>query len=374
MSVTELARPEIVAMKPYSSARSEAPATGILLNANEAPWPLIEDPFARAFEVGQLNRYPEPQHGHLVARLAELYDLPESHVLLSRGSDEGIDLLVRVFCRAGQDAILDNPPGFGMYRIAAQTQDADVIDIPRDPESLGLDTEGILQAVGGEAPPRIVFLTSPANPTGDLVEPEFLKVLLKACKERCIVVIDEAYAEFTDAPSFCGQVQQNEHLVVLRTLSKAFASAGLRCGAVLAQPEVIALLRRINPPYPLATPVLSLALRLFDSEVRSRQKLMLRELEKNKRLLLETMDGRPFIERIWPGEANFVLLRIVDANELLEHCDRFGITIRSFPGTPLLENCVRITVGSRQEIERLADAFDAYPSTDVVSAGENNDG
>lgn len=369
MSVTDLARPEIVAMKPYSSARIEADAEGVLLNANEAPWALIEDPMARDGEVGPLNRYPEPQHAELLARLADLYGLPESHLLMTRGSDEGIDLLVRVFCRAGQDTILDTPPCFGMYRIAAQTQGAGVVDIPRDPETLALDLEGILRAVRNDAPPRVVFLTSPANPTGDVIDESFLAELLQAASGRCIVVVDEAYSEFTAAASFRSLVPEQPHLVVLRTLSKAFGSAGLRCGTVLAQPEIIALLRRVIPPYPLATPVLSLALRLFGSEIRCRQRQMLGEIRENKALLLEGLEGRPFIRTTWPGEANFVLLRVNDARALTHHCANEGIAIRAFPGARMLRDCVRITVGSRRQIEQLTAVLDEFEKQGASKSG-----
>ncbi len=365
MSIAELARPEVVAMKPYSSARSEAAAQGILLNANESPWPLIDDPLAREGEVGPLNRYPEPQHAKLIEHLAALYGVPDDHLLLTRGSDEGIDLIVRVFCRAGRDAILDTPPGFGMYRIAAQTQGAAIIDVPRDPESLALDTEGVLRAVGGESPPRVVFLTSPANPTGDLVETPFVEELLKTSAGRCVVVIDEAYAEFAPGEGFVGHVRRHENLAVLRTLSKAFGSAGLRCGTVLAQPPLIELLRRILPPYPLATPVLSLALRLFEEETLSRQAAHLQALRDHKRQLLNNLEGRSFVRRVWPGEANFVLLRVENAPALVAYCARAGITIRMFPGAPSLENCVRITVGSKSEIERLGEVLDAYEVTQI---------
>lgn len=360
MSIARLARPEIVAMKPYSSARSEAGIEGILLNANELPWPLIDDPMSAEDQTSPLNRYPQPQHTGLIERLAELYDLPEDHVLITRGSDDGIDLLVRVFCRAGKDAILDCPPCFGMYRIAAQTQGAGIVEVTREPESLGLDTQRILRIASGETPPRLIFLTSPANPTGDVIRREFLMELLTITRGRSVVVVDEAYAEFTAEPSFTDLIAEHENLVVLRTLSKAFGSAGLRCGAVLGQPGLIALLQRVIPPYPLATPVLNLALRLFDPEVRKRQRHALEKTARNKVRLLESLEKQPFVQEIWPGEANFVLARVDDAAALMAHCGRLGITIRAFDGVPLLENCVRISIGNSTEIEKLTQALDAH--------------
>jgi histidinol-phosphate aminotransferase len=369
MSITHLARPDIVAMKPYSSARSEAEATGTLLNANELPWPLITDPASNVPDTSSLNRYPEPQHAGLISLLAGEYGLPAEKVLLTRGSDDGIDLLVRVFCRAGEDSILDCPPSFGMYKVAARAQGAGIITAPRVPGSLELDTRAVLAAVGGDSPPRLVFLTSPANPTGDLVEPEFLEELLRQARERSIVVVDEAYAEFTSAGSFAALIGTHENLVVLRTLSKGFASAALRCGAVLAQPEIISLLRRVIPPYPLATPVIELATRLFDPEVRDLQASLLREVATNKAVLVECLEQQPFVRKIWRGEANFVLARVDDARDLVEHCSRNEITIRMFDGNPMLENCVRISVGTKSEMALLRDTLRAYQPASAQTQG-----
>lgn len=360
VSIAALARPEIVAMKPYSSARSEADSTGILLNANESPWPLVDDPGTDECHRGELNRYPEPQHAGLIKRFASLYDLPSDHVLLTRGSDDGIDLLVRVFCRAGHDAILDCPPSFGMYRIAAQTQGALITSISRIPDSLELDTRRILDAARQANPPRLIFLTSPANPTGDLVGPEFLIRLLEVTAGRSVVVVDEAYAEFAASHSFTGLIRKYEHLVVLRTLSKAFASAALRCGALLAQPGLIDLLKRVMPPYPIATPVLNLALKLFEPESLDRQKTMLRKFRKNKSVLIDSLSNRPFVEKVWPGKANFVLARVSDAKELVDHLASNRVTVRQFPVEPLLKNCIRISVGKTSELDKLASALDAY--------------
>lgn len=360
MTVRNLARPEILAMKPYSSARSEAPADGILLNANESPWALIDDPARALRNDAALNRYPQPQPAILIEKLAEYYGLARNQLLVTRGSDEGIDLLLRVFCRAGQDAVLDCPPGFGMYRVAAQVQGASVLNIPRKPDTLALDEQSVLAAVESREPPRLVFLTSPANPTGDVIDPDFLERLLGRCGGRSIVVVDEAYVEFCDQPSFATWVPRHENLVILRTLSKAFGSASLRCGVTLAQSETIDLLRRVIAPYPLPGPIISLALRLFDPDVASRQQLMLREVRDNKQLLLDCLRDQAFLQGIWAGKANFVLLRVTDAPGLVAHCASRGIAIRGFASDPSLRDCVRISVGSRKEIEALAAALDDY--------------
>ncbi len=354
MGIESLARPEIVAMKPYSSARKEAPGEGILLNANEAPHALLDD-------QDSLNRYPEPQPDQLVARLARLYDVPEKWVLVTRGSDEGIDLLTRVFCRAGQDAILHCPPNFGMYKIAAQTQGAEVVSVTR--ESRGgfqLDGQAVLEAIGQNDRIKLIFLTSPNNPTGDLIEAEFLERLLNITRNKAIVVMDEAYAEFCDRPSATSLIRGHENLVVLRTLSKAWAAAGLRCGSVLAQPSIISLLRRVIAPYPLPSPVVGLALRMLEDDVLEKQQALLMELKSNKKSLLHMLNRITRIREIIPGEANFVLIRVDEPDELLRFCANKDVIIRGFPADPLLRNYVRISVGTMEDINALASVLQQW--------------
>ena len=354
MGIESLARPEIVAMKPYSSARKEAPGAGILLNANEAPRPLLK-------EAGSLNRYPDPQPLELVSRLSRLYGVSEEQLLVTRGSDEGIDLLTRVFCRAGHDAIVQCPPNFGMYRIAAQTQGADIVSVPRKiDDRFVLDERALLDSLRRDDRIKLVFLTSPNNPTGDTIGSGFLHRLLHLARDRSIVVLDEAYAEFSGQTSASGLIPDYENLVVLRTMSKAWAAAGLRCGAVLAQAPVISLLRRIIAPYPLPSPVVSLALRVLEDDVLERQRLLLRELKDNKQTLLSMLEGLGFIREIFPGEANFVLVRVDQAAELLDFCAREGVIIRGFPDDPLLRGCLRISVGSEEDIARLAAALNKW--------------
>ena len=255
-------------------------------------------------------------------------------MLVTRGSDEGIDLLTRVFCRAGEDAVLQCPPTFGMYRIAAQTQGAKVLSVPRDGESFRLNEQGLLDSLRQNPSVKLVFLTSPNNPTGDSVDGEFLRLLLEAAKDRAIVVMDEAYAEFCDQPSSTAMLEAHENLVVLRTMSKAWGAAGLRCGTVLAQPALIALLRRIIAPYPLPSPVVELALRMLEDDALSRQQNLLTEIAQSKRLLLAQLRSRAFIREVVPGEANFVLIRVDEADRLLRFSAQRGVILRAVSGFP----------------------------------------
>lgn len=357
MGIESLARPEILAMKPYSSARKEAPGEGILLNANESPWTLIDEP-------GALNRYPDPQPAVLLSRLAGLYSVPQETLLVTRGSDEGIDLLTRVFCRAGKDAILQCPPTFGMYKIAAQTQGAEIISVSRiTGDGFRLDQQAVLDSLRNNQQIKLVFLTSPNNPTGDVIDPDFLRELLQLTRDQSIVVLDEAYAEFCEQPSAISLVDEFEHLVVLRTLSKAWASAGLRCGAVIAQPVLINLLRRVIAPYPLPSPVVDLALRMLEKPVLEKQKESLKHLQSNKQFLLDSLRGLSFIRDILPGEANFVLIRVDNPGEILTFCAAQGILIRGFPADPLLADYLRISVGSESDLSALLVAFEEWETS-----------
>jgi histidinol-phosphate aminotransferase len=284
----------------------------------------------------------------------------EGNILVTRGSDEGIDLLTRVFCRAGQDAILQCPPAFGMYRIAAQSQGARVVNVARDAVDFSLDTQSVLDTLATDEGIKLVFMTSPSNPTGDVLEDGFLERLLELAEGKALVVVDEAYAEFTDRPSAAAWVDRYEHLVVLRTLSKAWAAAGLRCGTVIAQPSVISLLRRVIAPYPLPSPVVALAMAMLEEEALEKQRDMLLEVRRNKRELLRMLNDLPFVRAIYPGEANFVLIRVDDAEGLLTHCAINNVILRGFPAEPVLRDCIRISVGSEDDLGQLAKALDEW--------------
>jgi len=358
MDIQQLARPEILSLEPYESARSSAAADGVLLNANEAPFTLAGDP---AFEGLALNRYPQPQPAELKRRLADIYAVDEANLLVTRGSDEGIDLLLRVFCRAGRDAMIECPPCFGMYRIAAAIQGAAVVSVPRTEDNdWQIDVEALCSTIKASAACRLVFLTSPNNPTGDLLAPGSLLRILAACEDRALVVLDEAYIEFCDMQSACGLISQYPQLVVLRTLSKAWAAAGLRCGTVIADPVVISLLKRVMAPYPLSSTSIDAAMQVTGGDAPGQQAALLDLIRNGKRDLLDFLGGRSWVSRVWPGVANFVLVGVDDAGALVAFCADAGVRIRDFSSTPRLNNCVRITIGSPSEMSLLKTTLMAY--------------
>jgi len=362
--IRSLARPEILAMEPYQSARGTVAADGILLNANEAPESLIAGTGRWCLE---LNRYPPPQPQPLLERMSALYGVGNDQLLVTRGSDEGIDLLMRVFCRPGMDAIVECPPCFGMYAVAANIQGAKVNAVPRDPQrNLQIDIEALCLAITARKNIRLVFLTTPNNPTGDVITQTGLETILGACENNALLVLDEAYIEFSNSKSAARLLARYPNLVVLRTLSKAWGAAGLRCGAVLANPEVIMLLKKVMAPYPLSTPAIEAALLVTSSEAQSAQCSMLEKIALAKASFLDQLKNFNWIEKIWPGEANFILMRVDDAPALVSFCSARGIRIRDFSKQNLLHNCVRLTIGTEDEMTTLGAVFAKYRTDERI--------
>lgn len=358
MDINSIARAEIVAMKPYVSARNSAAADGILLNANEAPFPHVDDEKWRRLA---LNRYPSPQPAQLQTRMAELYGVSEANLLLTRGSDEGIDLLTRVFCRSGQDAIVECTPCFGMYRIAAIIQGAEVTDVPRlEGQGFQIDFARLQSTINSQANVKLVFLTTPNNPTGDLIARDDLERMLRVCENKALLVLDEAYIEFCSVDSACELIGKWPQLVVLRTLSKAWAAAGIRCGTVIADPAVIALLQRVIAPYPLATTVIDAALQATEGDASGRQRDFIRAVKKGRADLQDFLAACDWVDALWESEANFILIRVSNAAELVRWCADHGIRIRDFSSQPQLQGCVRLTIGSEDELSALMASLQAF--------------
>lgn len=344
-----LARPDIVALRAYEHA-AWRPALE-RLHANELPW----DPAGAASAEG-LNRYPEPQPIELVERLAALYGVEPSSVLLGRGSDEAIDLLCRAFCRAGEDAVLVCPPTFGMYAVSARIQGAEVLTVPLRPErGFALEPAAVLQRCTTTT--KIVFLCSPNNPTGNLLEEEAMLAIAAGLTGRSLVVVDEAYIEFAGRASLARRLAQWPNLAVLRTLSKAYGLAGARCGALLAAPEVIALLRKIIPPYAIARPTLIAALRRLTPAALAAGQAQLAVLLQERSRLQHALAALPGITRVWPSDANFLLVEFADPQRALDRSTAAGLLVRDARGYPGLGSALRISVGTPEQNSRLLQAW-----------------
>jgi histidinol-phosphate aminotransferase len=344
MNPAELARPEILALEPYASARRLADSAGVLLNANELPW-------APNGEGTPLNRYPDPQPPVLKAALASEYGVNSNRLLITRGSDEGIDLLVRSFCRSGQDRVLVCPPCFGMYALSARIQGAEVFEVPLIETEAGFTADF---ATVVDAPDcKLYFLCTPNNPTGNELPAADIVELAEQVAGHGLVVVDEAYVEFGQQRSLAQRAGEVANLVVLRTLSKAFGLAGCRVGTVIAAPAIIDLLGRIIAPYPLPTPAVTAALQALSPSARKRRQRWLKTLAAGKSELVAALAGHPAVINVWPGEANFVLVRTLPGSGLVAAAAAAGIRLRDQSAQPGLAECVRITVGAPAENRRL---------------------
>lgn len=348
MSVLDLARAEIRALKPYSSARMEASGGSVLLNANESPWPSVMG------GTSALNRYPDPQPAELVRRLAALYGVEPAQVLVGRGSDEAIDLLVRAFCRAGQDAVVISPPTFGMYSVSAGIQDAAVIEVPLRAD-FSLDVDGLLAQSAARV--KLVFVCSPNNPTGNLVPLDKIERLAASLTDRALVVVDEAYIEFAGTPSATALLARHDNVVVLRTLSKAHALAAARVGTLLAHADIVALLRRILPAYPLPAPCVEAALAALTPPALAATRVRVAGLVEARGRLGEVLARIPGVREIFASSANFLLVRCTDAQGLYRRLLSAGVVVRDVSHHAALADCLRVSVGSDEDHRRLLAAL-----------------
>jgi histidinol-phosphate aminotransferase len=345
-----LIRPEIRAMRPYHAA--EQVDDTIRLNANESPWTGVDDHFRRP-----LNRYPEVRPAKLRSVLADRYGCAVDNLIVTRGTSEGIDLLTRVFCRAEQDSVVTATPTFSMYRHYAQVQGARFIESPTSPdENFAIDIDALLAACDDST--RLIFICSPNNPTGTSVPMDGLVRILEARSNKSAVVVDEAYIEYSDYSSAVNLMQRFENLIVLRTLSKALACAGARCGSVLAAAEVIDVLAAVQAPYALATPVVESVENSMQAETLAETDRLANEIAIARERLMTRVENYDFVGKVWPSDANFFLIQVDSGSALLAFCSKQGILLRDFGGD--LANCIRITVGSDSENGRLLQVFNEF--------------
>lgn len=347
MSVMNLIRPEIRGLRPYHAA--EQIDDTIRLNANESPWAAVDDQFRRP-----LNRYPEVRPSKLRSVLADRYGCAADNLIVTRGTSEGIDLLTRVFCRARQDAVLTVTPTFSLYRHYAKVQGARLIECPTSPDNdFAIDVDGLLTACDEST--RLIFICSPNNPTGNTMPRDDLIRILDARAGKSAVVVDEAYIEYSEYSSAVALMQDFENLIVLRTLSKALACAGARCGSVLAAAEIIEVLEAVQAPYALATPVVESVENSMQTESLAETDRLVSEIAIARTKLMASVEKFSFVIKVWPSAANFFLIQVESADSLLAHCCEQGILLRDFGGA--LASCIRITIGSDSENSRLMLAF-----------------
>jgi histidinol-phosphate aminotransferase len=347
-AVVERARPDILALAPYSHAAWEP--TLERLHANELPWRVSGDGSAAG-----LNRYPEPQPPQLVQGLARLYGVRTGQLLVGRGSDEAIDLLLRVFCRAGLDNVIVCPPTFGMYGVAARIQGAEVRSVPLlADQGFALDEAALLARVDENT--KLVFVCSPNNPTANALPPEQLLRIARTLAPRALLVVDEAYIDFAAVASLCPQLDAMPNLAILKTLSKAHGLAGARVGALLAAAEVIQLARKVIPPYAITELTVEAVTPLLQPAAIAAMRTQVRQLLDERARLAAGLARSPLITRVWPSDSNFLLVDSNDCDAVLARVRRAGLIIRDVR-QPALPRSLRISVGTPAQNARVLESL-----------------
>jgi len=335
--VNNLVRKNIQNMKSYSSARDEFKDFNtemIFLDANENP-----------FENG-VNRYPDPQQNSVKLALAELKIVNANQILLGNGSDEVLDLLFRAFCEPNKDNVITLPPTYGMYGVLADLNAIENREIVLNSE-FQPNVKSILECV--DANTKIIFLCSPNNPTGNSFSDTAISELID--NFNGLIVLDEAYIDFSKSESWLAKIEKYPNLVISQTLSKAFGMAGIRVGILYASAAIISILNKIKPPYNINVLSQEKALeRIINID---KYKTEIQTILDNKRDLIEQLSEIKYIEIIFPSDANFVLIKVDDASKRYNQLIDFGIVIRNRTTQLLCENCLRITIGTKSENEKL---------------------
>jgi histidinol-phosphate aminotransferase/imidazoleglycerol-phosphate dehydratase/histidinol-phosphatase len=350
--LTRLARPEILALAPFDLGARATDGFGdeaISLDANENPFPPLADgPLAAG-----LNRYPEPQPQRLRRMMAALYGVAPENLLVTRGGDDAIDILVRAFCRPGEDAVSVCLPTFSAYAHFARLQGARVLEARLGPD-FDFDADAFLAAVAGERSLNLAFICSPNNPTGNVVDPADVLRVADALPET-IVILDEAYLEFSETPSLAAEAARRPNLAVMKTLSKAFGLAGARVGALIGTPELLGLAARALPPYPMPSLSVEAAAGALSPSRRVLHEERIARIKAERARVAEAIGLSPIVRSVRSGGGNFLFLEVDGAPALAEKLRRLGIRVRfrenAAPGG------VRLTIGTEAENDAALAAF-----------------
>jgi histidinol-phosphate aminotransferase len=329
--INKLARQNVLKMKPYSSARDEYQGeASVFLDANENPY---NSPY---------NRYPDPLQWKVKEQISKIKGVPAEHILLGNGSDEPIDLLFRAFCEPGMDNAVSISPSYGMYEVAAETNNVEFrkVNLTDDFE---LDADSLLSVVDGNS--KLLFLCSPNNPTGNSLAVSAVKTVLNTFNG--LVIVDEAYIDFSSSPSYLRLLKEYPNLVVLQTFSKAWGAAAIRLGMAFASKEIIGILNKIKYPYNINQLTQDYALKMIAKEDCMKEQLLM--ILEERTLLDRELRELPYVKKVYPTDANFILVKIDDATYIYDALVEQGIIVRNRTNIALCEGCLRITVGTKDE-------------------------
>lgn len=346
--IKNIVRTNILVMKPYSSARDEFKGeASVFIDANE------NNLGSLAKDQGY-NRYPDPYQRKLKEKIAVLKDVRPEQIFLGNGSDEAIDLLIRLVCKPGFDEILAFSPTYGMYDVSANLNNVFLRQVALD-ENFQVQTNRLQGQINTNT--KIIFLCSPNNPSGNLLDTPSTEYILQNFDG--LVVIDEAYIDFADKPSWTTRLAEFPNLVVLQTFSKAWGMAALRLGMAFASPDIIQFLNKIKPPYNINEATQQIALDALGNA--GRLPGMVKEIIKGRQYLQQTLPGLPVVRKVFPSDANFLLVEVSDANQVYDYLLGQGIVVRNRTTQPGCHNCLRISVGTEKENQALVAALQAYP-------------
>lgn len=341
--LNSLLRPHIAKLQPYTSARDEYTGKeGVFLDANENPFGSITEQ--------DFNRYPDPYQSALKEEIAKIKQVRPSQVFLGNGSDEAIDLLYRAFCNPGKDNVILLPPTYGMYEVSANINDVEIRKVALTSD-FQLQQEKILAAADTNS--KILFICSPNNPSANKAKREDILYLLE--KFPGLVVVDEAYIDFSDEPSFTNELDRFPNLLVMQTFSKAWGLASLRLGMAFASEELIRILNKIKPPYNISGLTQDTVLAAIQDKAKVDR--MIHEILSEREFLIGELEKLPFVQKIHPSHANFLLVQIPNANQVYDNLIEEKVIVRNRAKVLLCADCLRITVGTRAENEALLKAL-----------------
>jgi histidinol-phosphate aminotransferase len=349
--LNSILRPHIVKLQPYTSARDEYTGKiGVFLDANENPYGSVTEK--------DFNRYPDPYQSDLKEEIATIKQVRLTQIFLGNGSDEAIDLLFRAFCNPGKDNVILLPPTYGMYEVSASINDVEIRRVSLTSD-FQLQPDKILNAVDENT--KIIFVCTPNNPSGNKVKREEIRFLLNNFKG--IVVIDEAYIDFNDEPSFTTELENFPNLLIIQTFSKAWGLASLRLGMAFGSEEIIGILNKIKPPYNIS----GLTQETVLSAIRNNEKVqrMIQDILKERSFLKDKLEKLSFIQHVFPSHANFLLVKIPHALEVYNELIEQKIIVRNRSKVLLCDDCLRISVGTREENEAFLKALEKVISKTV---------
>jgi histidinol-phosphate aminotransferase len=337
IDVNEFVRENVIKLTPYSCARDEFKGkTGIFLDANENPF-------------GNLNRYPDPYQNELKAAISKIKGITVEKIFLGNGSDEIIDLCFRIFCNPGADKVLTFTPTYGMYEVSASVNDIKVIKIPLN-ESFQIDLKKA-EPWFADKKLKLIFICSPNNPSGNSMNYSDVEYLI--ANFNGIVLIDEAYIDFSDTPSFIKMIDKYANLIVMQTFSKAFGLAAVRVGMAFSNPEIIHYFNKMKPPYNISTVNQKTVLRKLNKTEEYKNQVF--KIKKEKDWLSGELEKMKIIQKVYPSDANFLLVKVKNANYIYNTLVDKNIIVRN--RSSVIDNCLRITVGKHSENTKLVKAL-----------------